>query len=171
MNKPFMDTRRIRRVLAALLTLGLALAGIDAQASIRCTVSSSGMAFGSYDPSDTAPTDSNGSVVVSCANSSGSTTSVSAVLKLDAGSYRSFAARRMQRGGGQTLDYNLYRDSARSQIWGADSGGYSSGTLSLTGIAKNQSKNGTFTVYGRIPALQNAVAGSYSDNVTITLTP
>jgi len=57
--------------------------------------------------------------------------------------------------------YELFRDSGRTQLWGVfpeDSADFTSATT------------GTPTVFGRIPAGQSPLPGSYSDAVTITLT-
>ncbi|MGI9508666.1 MAG: Csu type fimbrial protein [Geminicoccaceae bacterium] len=57
--------------------------------------------------------------------------------------------------------YELYRDANRSQIWGVfpqDSADFASATT------------GAPTVFGRLPAGQSPLPGSYSDAVVITLT-
>lgn len=163
---------RLAPVVALAFALALLGACADAEAGITCTFTTSAMSFGNYDPSSAGVTDGTGSVGVNCAhNNSGSTTSVTVALSIGTGTYGTVAARKMQKSAGQQLNYNLYRDSARSQVWGTGSGGYSTRTLSITGIAKNASKTGTFTVYGRIPALQNAQDGSYADSVVITISP
>lgn len=57
--------------------------------------------------------------------------------------------------------YELYRNSARTQLWGVfpeDSEDFTSATT------------GTPTVFGRIPGGQTPLPGSYADSVTITLT-
>jgi spore coat protein U-like protein len=64
-----------------------------------------------------------------------------------------------------TLNYSLYKDSGRSQLWG-DTGGElqpSSASLDL-GLIK------TFTVYGRIPPNQaTGTIGVFNDSVTVTV--
>jgi spore coat protein U-like protein len=62
---------------------------------------------------------------------------------------------------GNLLSYNLYLDPTRLTIWG--DGSATTGTVSGTGIT------GSYTVYGRIPARQNAVVGIYADIVTVTV--
>jgi spore coat protein U-like protein len=63
---------------------------------------------------------------------------------------------------GNLLSYNLYLDPTRLTIWGDGSAG--TGTVNSTGIT------GSSTVYGRIPARQNAVVGMYADVVIVTVT-
>ena len=59
------------------------------------------------------------------------------------------------------MAYQLFRDSARTQIWGVFPEDHANFTSATTG---------TPTVFGRILAGQNPPAGSYSDEVVITLT-
>ena len=156
---------------AAALAFALLGACAEAEAGITCQFTTSAMAFGNYDPSTSGASDGNGSVDVNCTHdNSGSTNSVTVTLSINSGSYGTVAARKMQKSAGQQLNYNLYRDTARSQIWGTG-GSYLTGTISITNITKNHSKTGKFTIYGRIPALQNAQAGTYNDNVSITISP
>lgn len=62
-----------------------------------------------------------------------------------------------------TLGYGLYRDAARSLLWGETIG---SDTQAGTGTGTAQS----FTVYGRVPAQTTPEPGTYTDTVTVTLT-
>lgn len=165
-----------------LLALALALAGgaAPAQAAgnpaagITCLFTSYALGFGNYDPSSASPTDGTGSVGFNCTDrtgSGGASQSVTVSLAIGAGSYGSLSTRQMQLiGSSDRLAYNIYRDSARSQIWG-DGTSYSAGSITITGIPQLGSKTGAFTLYGRVPALQNSAAGSYTDYVTITVSP
>jgi spore coat protein U-like protein len=63
---------------------------------------------------------------------------------------------------GERLNYDLYFNSTRTQIWGDGTAGtvvWSTGFLSGTR---------SHTVYGRIPALQNVTIGAYTDTVIVT---
>jgi spore coat protein U-like protein len=60
------------------------------------------------------------------------------------------------------LLYNLYTDATLSTVWGDGTG--HSATVNATQVA------GIHTVYGRIPARQNAHVGVYNDTIVITLT-
>jgi len=86
-------------------------------------------------------------------------------IRLSTGGSGSFAARRMQSGGNQ-LQYNLYRDITRTQIWGDGTGGsYSvTGTIVILGSAI------PYPVYGSIPGNQNVSSGAYSDTIQVTVT-
>jgi spore coat protein U-like protein len=69
--------------------------------------------------------------------------------------------------GSHQLNYNLYTNSARTSIWGDGSSGTNTVGDSYTlGIGTTVND---YTVYGRIPALQNAYSGFYSDSVIVTV--
>ena len=59
-----------------------------------------------------------------------------------------------------TIGYQLYRDAARTEVWG-------SGAASLAGTGNGDAQNAT--VYGRIPAQALPPPGSYSDAVIATV--
>ena len=59
------------------------------------------------------------------------------------------------------LNYNLYRNSGMTSIWGDGT----SGTTYLSANAKNY----TAYVYGRINIRQNVPVGTYMDNIVATL--
>lgn len=65
------------------------------------------------------------------------------------------------------LDYNLFTSSSMSAIWGDGTAGTS--TVIKTKVNKNDHPIVT-TVYGRIPAGQDASAGQYSDTLIVTIT-
>ena len=170
MNSPDARLKALRFALVAVLALVSLSVCADGAAAVTCKFTTSAMSFGNYDPSSAGVTDGTGSVGVNCTNT-GNTATVSVALSIGPGNFGTVASRLMQKTSGQQLNYNLYRDSGRAQIWGTGSGGYSTGTISITNIARNASKTGSFTVYGRIPPLQNAQAGTYTDGVVITISP
>lgn len=63
---------------------------------------------------------------------------------------------------GDFLDYELYEDAARTDIW--------DNTLDVQGTGDGSAAGVSHTVYGRIPALQNISADGYTDTITVTLT-
>ena len=143
---------------APLLALLALLALPVVQAFAACSISSVGsISFGNYSVFTATPVTSTGSFsVANC-----QTTKRSYTVTLSAGSSASFSARSMAKGS-DTLQYNLYTDSAFSTVW-PDTGTAVSGTgaTGSSGTAK--------TVYGRIPAGQDVPAGDYADSVTITI--
>ncbi len=139
----------------ALLGCVLVSASIVAHAA-KCTVSTSGLNFGSYDVFSTVNDDATGTIIVNCTNNATYTIALSS----GSGTYSS----RTMTSGTTTLPYNLFLDSTHLTIWGDGSTGTS--TFSGVGTGANVST----TVYGRIPARQNARVGSYSDALTVTVT-
>ena len=66
--------------------------------------------------------------------------------------------------GANTLNYNLYFNAARTNIWG-------DGTAGTVVWARNVNRNTNYnrTVFGRIPAGQDAAAGAYTDTIVATI--
>lgn len=83
---------------------------------------------------------------------------------LNNGLYASGSVRRMRLPTLATfVTYELYRDASRSLRWGDT---LNTDTAQGTGTGTPQ----TLTVYGRVPAPQTPVAGSYSDTIVVTIT-
>jgi spore coat protein U-like protein len=164
-------TERASAACAGLLVLvALLFACGSANAQVSCRLSGvAGSAFGLYDDSSAAPTDTASSVTVSCLRNGGpANVDMDIALGPSAGS--GLVASRLLRSGARTLNYNLFRDSGRSAVWGQTSGADTL-PLKLTGIPNNAAKDAVIVIYGRIPALQNAAAGVYADSVSIIVTP
>jgi spore coat protein U-like protein len=119
-----------------------------------CTVSASGIAFGGYDPFVNQNVDSVGNISVNCDVA----TTYSIALSTGSGSYDS----RAMTSGIHQLFYNLYIDATLTTVWG--DGTSHSATVGATQSIANH------TVYGRIPAAQNAHVGVYNDTIVVTLT-
>lgn len=141
-----------------------------ATAATVCRASSlGGIAFGSYDILSPTPTDSLTNIVVTC-DRDGGQANVTVVVGLGTGGGSSVTARRLTlAGGGDSLGYGLFSDSGRSSVWG-DSSGIDTVARALA-VPNKSSASVTFTVYGRIPALQDVAAGLYTDSVQVTLSP
>lgn len=140
------------RCIKGLLIIVLLLFATEAWS---CSVTASNINFSEYDVFTSTALDATGVVNVTCG--------VPYTVKLDAGVYSDsgFITRKMQISGGfTTLNYNLYRDTARSQVWGDGTGS----TVVQSGTAATG-----FTVYGRLPALQTVRVGLYHDTVIVTL--
>jgi spore coat protein U-like protein len=117
------------------------------------------VAFGAYDVFSATQTDGVGSITYQCSllNLLDAIT-----INLSTGSSGTYSARAMQNGA-SSLSYNLYMDAARTVVWGDQSNGTSNYNAALNLLAVSLS------IYGRIPARQNAKAGSYTDTVVVTL--
>jgi len=159
------------RIAAAAIAFTFGAAAPWAHAA-TCSVSTPGVAFGSYDVFAAGAVNSNGTITVTCSIQSGvdtGNTPVPYTLTLSTGSSNSFVQRQMQ-GGGDTLGYNLYTSNTYGQVWGDGTGSTSVVTGSVSVNPGHPSASANHTVYGRIPALQDAaVAPNYRDNVTVTV--
>jgi spore coat protein U-like protein len=76
-------------------------------------------------------------------------------------------ARTMSAGGASLLFYNLYRDPARTEIWGNGT----PPTFMVGGVRATKGRPSTFNlpVYGRIYANQAPDSGVYNDNLLVTV--
>lgn len=135
-----------------------------------CGVSTSGIAFGAYNPIQAVPVDSAGSIVVNCSKGTldALPMTVNYSVDLSRGSSSSYASREMA-SSSRKLYYNLYRDALRITVWGDSSGG----TVNVPGMLQLQAPlgtaSGTHAIYGRIFGNQNAVPGAYADSIVVTV--
>jgi spore coat protein U-like protein len=151
----------------AALACAAACAGLHA-AGIECSFSSAALSFPPYETYGNSPTDGIGSVQVQCINHDElGSTGVNVALSIGASANGTVTDRQMA-GNGDTLRYGVFSDSARSQNWGDGLGAPTQNTGALLG---SQSKTLNFTLYGRIPPLQNPHPGHYSDSLLLTVTP
>lgn len=142
----------------------LSLLSASAQAA-TCSLAATAVAFGNYNAVLALPSDSSGTLTVTC--QSGLLELVSYSITLSPGNSGNAAARRLQSGANQ-LTYNLYTDILRSNYWGSGAQALSSNLLITTLLTPFVANH---PVYGRIPAGQSgAAAGSYSDVIQATIT-
>lgn len=132
---------------------------IAAPAQGACVATATGVSFGGYDPQSAAPDDAVGSVTIECPTGR---PNLFPVVSLSPGSSGDFNSREM-RAAGTSLQYNLYTDATRVQVWGDGSAGTASVTVPVV------SRWGSRSVYGRIPAGQLVTAGTYSDIIVVTV--
>ena len=146
---------------AAQVTANLA---VSANVSATCSISTTALAFGSYDPVGThaaSPLDGAGSVVVTCTNGASTTVTLGQGSHANTGSTDAVPLRRMA-SGASFLSYSIYQDSPRSSVWGNTAG---------TGVGHTGLGTATsISVYGRVPAGQNVASGAYTDTVVATVT-
>ena len=144
-------------LIAAMVTMCL-LATSTADAAPSCTISTTSVNFGSYNVFTGSATDSTGTITLDC---NGGAHDI--IVTLSKGASASFNPRTMLKGS-EALSYNLYRDAARTTIWGDGSGGTSTYTS-----ANPPNTPFNLTVYGRVPAGQDVSAGVYSDTVSAVI--
>ena len=158
---------RTRGCLAGLLAAtAVMLASAAAKAEV-CTVGTSPVAFGVYDPLAAAPLDSTGNVAVTC--TSVGNPRVRYIVELSTGQAGTYNPRAMTNGVSQ-LTYDLYVNAARTRVWGDGSGGTRRvrANYRLLPIGSTQTDN--YTVYGRVFPGQNVSVGSYLDTIIVTVT-
>lgn len=150
----------IRSTLLAGAALALLLP--DLAHAISCRVTIVAMNFGIYTPMTTSHVDVMGQVNLRCQAQAGSfTVTVSAGLSGDQ------TARTMLSGASSILNYNLYRDAARTQIWGDGS----PPTFVVSGVRPNRGRPTfyNYPIYGRVFANQAPDAGIYNDDPLVTV--
>jgi spore coat protein U-like protein len=125
-----------------------------------CSVSATGINFGSYDVFSTIPTDSTSTIFVTC-------TAPWPVVTISIGASSNsgvFNPRTMKNSlGSDTLNYNLFTDSSMGAVWGDGTGG------TQTIVHQPNKKTVPETVYGRIFPGQDISPGSYTDNLTVMI--
>jgi spore coat protein U-like protein len=115
------------------------------------------VSFGIYNVYATTPNNNGvGSLSIRCQNGAGSF-----VVSLSKGQGNSYTPRVMK-SGTNLLNYNLYTTTARTTIWGDGSSG--TATRVATGNATT-----TLSVFGQIPAGQDAAVGAYVDTIIATV--
>ncbi|MGH8378783.1 MAG: Csu type fimbrial protein [Gammaproteobacteria bacterium] len=124
-----------------------------------CTVTSTSVNFGNYNPLAAAPRNRTGRITVTC-NGNGTLT-----VALSTGQSGSYDPRYMISGTtADHLDYNLYTSPARTIIFGDGTGG------TQTVSKKFNNRSVRINVYGQIPAMENIAPGSYTDSIVATVT-
>jgi spore coat protein U domain-containing protein, fimbrial subunit CupE1/2/3/6 len=166
--------RRWRAWLTAALALLLCGAIHESHAAADCSITAVSLNFGAYDPLVTSPDDSTGTVTVTCRITTQAATRVNYTVTISNGMNGTTPSTRQMGGGTARLGYNVFTDPARSQVWGSGTGGtvIASGAMTVgPGVGNGGgTQTVTHTVYGRIPQLQDAVPGTYSDTLLVTLT-
>lgn len=127
------------------------------QAECRLT-SASTLAFGTSGVIQSAIS-ATGTIGVQCTN----TTPYNVGLGAGAGAGATVTVRKMTAGSGATVNYELFRDSGHTLVWGET---VSSNTASGTGNGNVQN----LAVYGVVPAQTTPAAGAYTDTVQVTVT-
>lgn len=158
-----MSAQRRPLMLAIVATASAATVSGGAVA-MSCTVGATAVNFGIYNPLSGIPDDATGSVTVTCDVLV--QLLASWTIALNAGNGGGYAPRLMNNGI-STLSYNLYTSAAHSNVWGDGSGTTTLVSDQRTLIVGSNISN--YTVYGRIPAGQDAAAGSYLDTIVVTV--
>jgi spore coat protein U-like protein len=128
---------------------------MSATVSATCSLAANTLDFGTYSK---VQLDGTATLSATCTSS----TPFNIGLNQGVFSGATVTSRKMTGPGSMFLSYKLFRDSARTLNWGNTVG---TDTVGSTGTGTAQA----FTVYGRIPASQNAGGGTYQDVITATI--
>lgn len=147
---------------------GTATANLNVTATVvnNCLISTSAVAFGTYDTLSASPSNASGSVTITC------TQGASATVTLDLGANAVVTQRKMA-AGAERINYELYHPPnttagtacsfPATQVWGT------SGAEIFSPAAAPNNQARTFNVCGTIAGAQSVPAGSYSDTVVATV--
>jgi spore coat protein U-like protein len=130
-----------------------------ARVEAACTVSATGVSFGTYDVFTSGADTSTGTITYRCAAST-----AAVQITISTGASPTYTPRTLVKGG-EKLQYNLYQDSAYLTIWGDGTGG--TGTYTRANPPKNQDV--ILTIFGRVPAQQDVSVGNYNDTLVVTI--
>jgi spore coat protein U-like protein len=135
---------------------------VTANVTANCEVAATDLLFGAFDGA----IDINSTSTVGVRCTAGSPYTVALNIGTGGGS---FAARTLA-SGGDTLIYNLYRNAARTEIWG--DGTASTFTVAGTGLGMTVPNTVNHTVFGALPAAgnENAPIASYASTIQVTVT-
>jgi spore coat protein U-like protein len=134
---------------------------VSASVAANCTISTSPVAFGAYDPlgaNSTTPAGDlagAGSVTVTCTKGNGAT------VDLGSGLYAVGSVRNMS-DATDVLAYELYTDALHTTVWGSGVG-----TNTIGGATSKAPR--VVPVYGLVKGNQYVGAGSYVDTVVATV--
>ena len=144
---------------AALLALVMVCAGAWEARAQSCTAATTSVNFGTYNVFASSPTDSTATIALNCGGNAGPVR-----ISIGRGSAPTFPSRRMSNGPDR-LSFNLYRDAARTAIWGD---GTQTSQVEIVASVPN-GRPYLLTVYGRVPAGQDVSAGTYTESVIVTI--
>jgi spore coat protein U-like protein len=153
-----------KAVLLSLAFFGAALcAPTTAHAAVSCTISVANIDFGSIDVLPGSAVNVTGSISINC---SGFHNNASNRFCISIGSGANFSGsqRQLNGPGGVKLNYDLYKDAARTQLWGSWQTGFDTSGLQ---VDLNSDGSGNLvtsvSIYAKLFASQQtAAAGSYS---------
>jgi spore coat protein U-like protein len=153
---------RLHRVLVNAAVAALVLSVPLEALAIQCRIRVNPINFGIYEPLTLVHLDVTGQIQVRCQAQPGTFS-----VTIGPGISGNQLARTLSAGGGKLLLYNLFRDAARSQIWG--DGTPPSFVVTGSRTSKGRPTFYNFPVYGRIYADQAPDPGLYNDNLVVTV--
>lgn len=159
-----MSEQRLIRILSWILLIFACLPAARAQCS-SFSISTTGVAFGTYDPLEPSSTTSTGTIEVSCTGEIGLEIAYS--ISLDRGFSGTYQPRRMIMGEHQ-LEYNFYTAAFSGLIWGDGTSGTQSVPDLVTLLQGTEFRE--YNIFGIVPPGQHIPSGVYSDTIVVTVT-
>lgn len=139
----------------ACLIIFLLLFSTLAYASV-CTISATGVNFGSYNSLSGGSDSVNGTITVDCPSG------LSYYVNRNDGSYYGGGFQSNMASGSNRIQYTLYRDASYSSKWGN-----TNGSDGIAGVGTGGSQQ--LTMYARVNQGQTSPPGAYNDSVIATL--
>jgi len=167
-----MKTALVKSLLIGMLALAGMLAGdafaaqaqdqfqVQAQVNANCLVTANNLTFSTpYD--GVTDNDSTTTVDVKCTKNTAYTVQANAGATTG-----STLLARLMNFSTDYMQYNLYTDLGHTTIWGDTT----DGTVVFSGTGAGMGTTQSYTVYGRIPAGQNLMPGTYTETaITVTV--
>ncbi len=147
----------MRRNVFRIFLLSMLIGCSNVQA--HCSISVQDMLFGSYDVLNPEPTRSTAAINLTC--KAPILVTINIGPSLTSGAIDQRAMRHINRN--ETLAYNLFRDTAMTQIWGNESQGGNNNV--------RIDRQMTLWIHGLLYPQQDVWVGDYSDSVTVTVLP
>lgn len=144
------------------------LAAAPAWAQVTtCTSTGLSINLGTYVSYQSTDLDSAATMGVNCSRKGGPG-NVTVTVGLGASGTSGNITTRQLQGPVDRLNYNFYRDTARQLVWGETLG--VNAVSQTMHVKNNTTATMTFTIFGRIHALQDVAAGVYQDTLLMTVT-
>ena len=126
----------------------------------ECTVSVTELNFGdAINPVLVTEIDMNGTVTVSCSDKAIFS------MEMDYGTHANGTQRRLRNAAGDYLNYQIYRNFNRTQVWAVKP------TEKRNGIILNGGGSEDYEAYGTLTGITPSTpTGTYTDTITVTLT-
>lgn len=154
-----------RQALKAAFAMAALLLAAPAGAQVSCSLQVPAMSFGRLDILGALPVDRTlGTIEITCSNAGASTVVVPIRTSVSQGGSGDENRRRMAGPGGAAIEYNLFRDVSRTQLWRVSG----NPPADMTVPANNQARL-LLTVFGRVYGPRDAREGAYQDTLIATL--
>ncbi|MDO5758798.1 MAG: spore coat U domain-containing protein [Rhodobacterales bacterium] len=151
--------------LVSLLIFG---AGTDAAYALGCQFSGTGIAFGSVNTLTSGS--SNGTANLNIYSCHATVTTLNGTISAGNGSGGSNGTFRQMKNGTSSLNFQLYSDSARTNVFGSATGNMGGAPITFKRNLSGPGESMTIPVYGRIIGNQSSVPpGSYTSTVMMSV--